>query len=157
MQDADKDRDKDRRIKYLEMPHEFGHKAAEIDFQAKVSYRTIEGLSLRLAKEKPKSGPDFEKAEFLKKFLVDTAAQNENILEILKWMTEFLKEVAEDAKVLCEGAETRDRIKDQEDTIVTLMRETRDAMRIFREKEMEYRAKIEEYERDKRRQDQANP
>lgn len=133
------------------MPGKFRNRANDIDIRAKVSQRTCEALAKLLAKKRYKTPEDLEQSEYLKKLIVDTAAQNEAILALMSDTHDFLSEVAEDARVLCDGAHLLDQLKDQSDTMLIHIEESKAIMRIQREREQAFKAKIAEYERSERR------
>lgn len=146
---SDKDNGKDLRLKYVELPAAFRTQANDIDTQAKISQRTCEALAKHLAKSRPKTPEEFERVEFLKDFLLKTGKHNEMVMGFLKYMHGFLSEVLEDAHVLIDGAVLRDKLKDQGDTILLQIEESRTIMKIQRDREKMYQEKIAEYERNK--------
>lgn len=150
MQDEDKDRYKDKMLKYLDMPKSFQTRANDIDIATKVSMRKCEVLAKHLAKSRPKTPEEFERVEYLKETIVATAAHNEAVEAFLRYTGELLKEVAEDAKALCDGADLRNKLLDQGDTILRMIDENKEIMQIQAKRERMYKAKIAEYERDKR-------
>lgn len=123
------DDEKDSRLKYMEMPREFHHRANEIYIAAKQSLRTCEIAAKALAKEKPKTPADFERVEAMKEFLLTTAKSNEKVLDLLKYLNGFLQDIATDAKVLIDGAIIRDRLRDQSSTIEILMQQRDNAVK----------------------------
>jgi len=137
-------------LKYLDMPKSFQTRANDIDIATKVSMRKCEALAKHLAKSRPKTPDEFERVEYLKETIVATAAHNEAVDAFLKYAADLLKEVAEDAKALCDGADLRNKLLDQSDTILAQIEESREIMRIQKERELMYKAKIAEYERNKR-------
>lgn len=109
--------DKDRRFKYIEMPREFQGRASTVDFHCKQSQAICEKLASFVARQKAKTPDDFEKLEYFSEFIVKTAKNNEETLSLLNYMRGFLQDIADDAKVLTEGAILRDKLDFQSDTL----------------------------------------
>jgi len=105
--------EKDSRLKYVEMPREFRHRANDIHILCKQSLRACEVLAKKITNAKTKDHIEFEKNEALKDFVLKTSQANEKTLELLIYINGFLAEIAEDAKVLIDGAILRDKLKDQ--------------------------------------------
>jgi len=150
MEKKDKDQGKDRRLKYVELPAAFRNQANEIDTKAKISQRRMEAMAKTLAKARPKTPDEFERVEALKEMIVAQAAHNEAVAGFLQYTNGFLSEVMADARAYIDGAELLDKMKDQSDTILLQIQESQEIMRIQAKKERMYKAKIAEYERDKR-------
>jgi len=157
MQDEDRDRDKDKRLKYVELPRVFHDKASKIDIDCKISMRKCELLAKHLAKQKPKTAQEFEQKAYIEEFVTATATANEDMISLLRYMHGFLTEVMADATHLIEGAILRDKLKDQGDTILIQIEESRSIMAIQKDREKMYKAKIAEYERNNSQQNQGNP
>lgn len=115
------DDEKDSRLKYVEMPREFHHKANEIHIACKQMLRSGEEIAKKLAREKVTTGPEFERNEALKDFVLKSAQSTEKMIDLLTYMTGFLNDIAADAKVLIDGAILRDKLKDQSLKIESLM------------------------------------
>ena len=151
MQDEDKNRDKDKRLKYVEMPRIFHEKASKIDIDCKISMRKCEVLAKHLAKQKPKTAQEFEQKSYIEEFITATATANEDTMKLLRYIHSFLAEVAADATHLIEGAILMDKLKDQSDTILLQIEESKTIMKIQKDREKMYQDKIAEYERNNRR------
>lgn len=147
----DKDQGKDKMLKYIELPVAFRSKASKIDVDCKISMRKCEVLAKHLAKQKPKTPQEFEQKAYIEEFLTATATANEDTMDLLRYLHGFLSEVMADAKHLIEGAILRDKLQDQSDTILLQIEESRSIMQIQREREIMYKAKIAEYERNNRK------
>jgi hypothetical protein len=113
---------KDRRLKYANMPRVFSAKASEIDISCKQHLRACAKLASFLAQQKPKSGQDFERNEWLKDFVMKSAQLNEQTIALLAYLKDELQEVSNDAKALIDGAKLLDQVRDQSDTIEMLQR-----------------------------------
>lgn len=113
--------EKDSRLKYVEMPREFYLRANEINIACRQMLRSGEEIAKQLSRAKVKDGPEFERNEALKDFVLKSAQSTEKMLELLTYMTGFLNDIASDAKVLIEGAILRDKLKDQSLKIESLM------------------------------------
>lgn len=118
--------------------------ANDVDTQTKVSQRVCEALAKHLAKQRPKTPEEFERVEYLKEFVLKTGEHNARVMRLLAYTHVLLKQVAEDSKILVEGASTIELLKDQSDHIEALMAQT---------------TMIEQlkHERNKRRQNTRNP
>lgn len=114
------DDEKDSRLKYVEMPREFYLRANEILISCKQTLRSGEQIALELSRSHVKTGPEFEKNEALKDFVLKSAQSAERMLDLLTYMTGFLNDIAADAKVLIEGAILRDKLRDQTKTLQLL-------------------------------------
>ena len=115
------DEEKDSRLKYVEMPREFNHKANEITIACRQMLRSGEQIAKELSRAKVNTGPEFERNEALKDFVLKSAQSTEKMLDLLTYMTGFLNDIAADAKVLIDGAILRDKLKDQSLKIENLM------------------------------------
>lgn len=142
--EEEKDKYKDRRLTYLEMPNRFRQMANDVNTQTRVSQRVCEALARHLAKQRPKTPEEFERVSYLKEFVQKTAEHNERVINLLKYMHGLLKQVAEDSDILVDGASTIELLRDRSDHIEALMDQT---------------TLIEQlkYERNKRRQNTGNP
>lgn len=113
--------EKDSRLKYVEMPREFYHRANEINIACRQMLRSGEQIAKQLSRAKVKDGPEFERNEALKDFVLKSAQSTEKMIDLLTYMTGFLNDIATDAKVLIDGAILRDKLKDQSLKIESLM------------------------------------
>src|SRR6185369_13159574 len=125
MQDEDKDRYKDKMLKYLELPTVFRTRANDIDIDSKVALRKCHELAKNLSRARPKTPEEFERVEVLKALIVEMADLSEAMVAFLRYMDGFLQDVMLDAKALCDGADLRNKLLDQSDTILILMEETK--------------------------------
>lgn len=112
---------KDRKLKYVEMPGVFYGKASDIKIACKQQILACERLAKHLVKKQAKNGKEFEQDEWLKDFVLKTAELNDKTLELLDYIHSLLKDVSNDAQVLIKGSEIRDQLRDQSDTITTLI------------------------------------
>lgn len=109
--------DKDSRLKYVEVPVVFKQKASFVDIHCKTSQKVCERLARSLAKAKPKTPDEFERVEFMKDFVLKTAANNEATIELLQYLKGLLEDILIDHKHFIEGAILRDKLKFQGDTL----------------------------------------
>lgn len=116
---------KDSRLKFLELPGQFKGRANDISLNCKQHLRICQQLAVRLAREKPKSGPDFEKNEYLKDFVIKSSQLNENVLNLLDYVQQVVNEIANDYETVSTAKE-KDTLRFQSDTIeiLTQQRET---------------------------------
>ena len=112
-------------LKYLELPTVFRTRANDIDIEAKRLLRTCDAMAKNLARARPKTPEEFERVEYLKKLIVEMAVHSEAVGGILTFLDGFLQDVMLDAKALCDGADLRNKLLDQSDTILILMEETK--------------------------------
>jgi len=110
----------DRRLKYVDITGIFYNKANDVSIACRQSQRQCENMAKQLATRKAKTPEEFERIESLKEFVLKTTSANEKMLSLLDYVTGLLVEISEDSKVLIEGAIIRDRLKDQEDTVIML-------------------------------------
>lgn len=108
---------KDNRLRYIEMVTVFRDRASAIDFQCKQSQRICEKLAKHIANDKPKSGKEFERHEYLKDFVLKTSTANETMIELLKYMNDLIQSLSDDARDLNAIAGLRDIIKFDQQTI----------------------------------------
>jgi hypothetical protein len=108
-------------LKYIEIKRSFETLASETRIRTKQSQATLERLAKHLARQKPKDGPEFERVEFLKDFVVKTADANESVLKLLGMIHKGLTDIYEDVEALCNVAFLQDRVKDQSEVILMLM------------------------------------
>src|SRR6185369_16197104 len=78
-----------------------------------------------LSRARPKTPEEFERVEVLKALIVEMADLSEAMVAFLRYMDGFLQDVMLDAKALCDGADLRNKLLDQSDTILILMEETK--------------------------------
>lgn len=116
---------KDRRLKYVDAPKAFNQKANDINITAKQHLRACAQLAKHLSNKKSKNPKEFEQDEWMKDFVVKSAALNEKTIVIIDYMAEFLTQIAQDASILIEGSKIMDIVRDQSEAI-TLISETRD-------------------------------
>ena len=115
--------DESRLWKYLELPQEFQRRASEIDITAKQHMRIVEKLAKYLSKQKPINPADFERVEYLKDFVVKSAALNEQTINLLRYLTDRLNEMYKDYKAFSDGARLNAIIRDQGEKILLTMKE----------------------------------
>lgn len=115
---------KDRRLKYVDAPKVFNQKANDINITAKQHLRACAQLAKHLSNKKSKNPKEFEQDEWMKDFVVKSAALNEKTIAIIDYMAEFLTQIAQDASILIEGSKIMDIVRDQSEAI-TLISETR--------------------------------
>jgi hypothetical protein len=120
---------KDNRLKYLEIPAAFKSRASEISLWVKQSQRSCELLAKHVAKEKAKTGIEFERQEYLKDFLLKTSQANEKVLELLDYLTTFLNEVMTDAATYQQGATLREQMAMQTEYIADLNKQNEDSLK----------------------------
>lgn len=108
---------KDRRLKYVELPGIFYTKASELKIACRQHLLACERIGKYLARKVSRDPKSFEQDAYMKDFVVKTAEWSERTLELLENTHNLLQEVANDAKELCEGAEIRNKLQDQSDTI----------------------------------------
>lgn len=113
--------DPQKPLKYIEIKRSFESLASETRVRTKQSQATLERLAKHLARQKPKDGPEFERVEFLKDFVVKTADANESVLKLIGSIHKGLNDIYEDAEQLCNVAFLQDRVKDQSEVIIMLM------------------------------------
>lgn len=118
---------KDKRLKYVDAPKIFNQRANDINITAKQHLRACEKLAKHLANKKSKNPKEFEQDEYMKDFVVKSAALNEKTIVLIDYMAEFLTQIAQDATVLIGGAKIMDIVRDQSEAIV-LITETRDKL-----------------------------
>jgi len=118
---------RDKCLKYVDMPRTFHHKANDINLTAKQHIRTCEKLARHYSSKKSNNPKEFEQDEWMKAFILKSADLNEKTLDLLTYMAEFLTETAVDATMLIEGAKIQDIIKDQSDAIL-MLQNTRDQL-----------------------------
>jgi hypothetical protein len=119
----------DRRMKYLDISNAFHNQANEVALSCKQSQRTCEKLAKQLASRRAKTSEEFEKIETMKDFVIRTAEMNERVLKLLDYMNGLLLDVADDSKVLIEGAVLRDKLADQSECLEMLMQERDNAVK----------------------------
>lgn len=113
--------DKDKRLKYVEMPKVFYRSAQDIRISSRQHLVTCQKLAKHLASKKPANAKEFEQTEWLKEFVVKSADLNEKVLAFLESTHTLLTEVSEDAKTLVDGAKIRDLVDMQSSEITRLM------------------------------------
>ena len=109
---------KDRRLKYVEMPGIFYTKANDTRIACRQHLLVCERIGKYLARKVSRDPKSFDQDEYMKDFVIKTAEASERMLKLLEYTHELLQEIANDAKVLCDGAIIRDQLQDQSDTIV---------------------------------------
>jgi hypothetical protein len=109
----------DARLKYIEMPNQFKGRANEIALTCKQQLRTCEALAKRLAMERPKTKPEFDKVEYYKDFVIKTSQLNDQVLGLLDYVQSLLSEIAADSTLL-DDAKTKDTLRLQSETIELL-------------------------------------
>lgn len=114
----------DKRLKYLDMPREFKARAQDVELSCKMSQRMCEEIAKRLARTKPKTADEFERVEKWKELVMTTSQANEKMMSMLDFTHKFLQEIASDAKELIDGAELRNKLEIQSETIEILMSQT---------------------------------
>jgi mevalonate kinase len=98
--------------KYIELPKEFMNHVIDLRVALVKQSRSITSMAKhKLIKENDK----------LREFVIATAETNEKTEELLFWMKELLQDICDDANIVIKGAEIRNQLKDQSDTIVQLM------------------------------------
>lgn len=107
----------DNRLKYLDMPREFKARAQDVELSCKMSQRMCEEIAKRLARTKPKTADEFERVEKWKELVMTTSQANEKMMSMLEYTHKFLQEIATDAKTLIEGAELRNKLELQSESI----------------------------------------
>lgn len=112
-------------MKYLDMSRTFRNRASEIDLSCKTSQRVCVELAKRLARVKAKTPDEFEHVEKMKQIVITTSAANEQMLEMLNYMRGLLLQVCDDAEALVDGANIRNKLEMQSETIEILMQQTR--------------------------------
>lgn len=100
--------------KYIDVTREWKTQAIDL----KVMLATNKRHYVDLAKNERVRGNDK-----LVSFIMSSSQLNDRVEELLLWMTDFLNEVEKDAKFVFDGAELRNKLQDQSETIVTLMQE----------------------------------
>lgn len=115
----------DNRLKYLDMPREFKTRAQDVELSCKMSQRTCEELAKRLARTNPKTAEEFERVEKWKELVMTTSQANDKMIDMLEYVHKFLQDVSNDAKTLLDGAEMRNVLEMQSDTIEILMEQTK--------------------------------
>lgn len=126
---------KDSRQKYVDISEAFNNRASEVDLFCKQSQRVCERIAKRLASEKPKTPAEFERAEYLKDFVLKTSKNNEATLLLLAYIKGFLIDILEDSQVLIDGAILRDKLQFQSDTInLQWDKEDQEVQRLYQEK-----------------------
>lgn len=111
----------DKRMKYLDMPREFKARAQDVELSCKMSQRMCEEIAKRLARTNPKTAEEFERVEKWKELVLTTSQANDKMVEMLEFVHKFLQDVATDAKTLIDGAELRNKLEMQSETIEILM------------------------------------
>lgn len=111
----------DKRMKYLDMPREFKARAQDVELSCKMSQRMCEEIAKRLARTNPKTAEEFERVEKWKELVLTTSQANDKMVEMLEFVHKFLQDVANDAKTLIDGAELRNKLEMQSETIEILM------------------------------------
>jgi small-conductance mechanosensitive channel len=115
--------DESRLWKYLELPQEFQMQAGEIDIVSKQQLRICAKLAAHLAKQRPKTGKDFEMNEWLKDFVMKSADLNDKTIHLLDYLKSTIQEICNDAKALKDGANLNRIIRDQGEKIEVVMKE----------------------------------
>jgi hypothetical protein len=111
--------EKDRRLKYVELPGVFQQQASEINITHKQHLRACIKLATHLAKQKPSNPKEFEQNEWLKDFVMKSADLNEKTTNLLDFVRKIVQEISDDSKALIEDAKILDRLNDQESAILT--------------------------------------
>lgn len=111
----------DKRMKYLDMPREFKARAQDVELSCKMSQRMCEEIAKRLVRTNPKTAEEFERVEKWKELVLTTSQANDKMVEMLEFVHKFLQDVANDAKMLVDGAEMRNKLEMQSETIEILM------------------------------------
>lgn len=117
---------KDRRLKYVDLPHVLYQRASQVDILSKQHLRACEKLAEFLSNQKPKTPKAFEQNEWMKDFVLKTANLNSEMIDLLAYVKKEIQEVSEDAKALAEGAKIWDTIRDQQEAIIAIQ-EVRDS------------------------------
>ena len=120
-------------LKYLEIANQFKHLADETRVRTKLSQATLEKVAKHLARQSPKDGPEFERVEFLKDFVVKTADANESVLKLIEMAHNGFTEIYQDIEALVNVAFLQDRLKDQSDTILVLTAQRDEAIKALYE------------------------
>jgi gas vesicle protein len=108
---------KDRRLKYVELPNQFRHRANDIAIISKQHLRHCQALAKQLAGRKPKTADEFEKVEAMKDFVVKSAELNEKTIELLDYVKSVIQEITNDVTDLSETSLIHDRLKDQSEAL----------------------------------------
>lgn len=81
-------------------------------------------LAKRLAKARTNNPDEFEHIEKMKQIVITTSTANEQMLELLNYMKGLLMAIGDDAEALLNGAELRNKLEMQSETIEILMQQT---------------------------------
>ena len=98
--------------KYLDVTREWKNHVIEL----KVMLATNNRLYSALAKDQK-----FRSIPKISELILSTSQLNDRVHQLLDWTKDFLEDVEKDAKAVFDGAELRNKLKDQSDTIIQLM------------------------------------
>lgn len=132
---------KDKRLKYVELPNVFFHRANDVDLTSKQHLRYCHKLAQQLAGRKAKNAEEFEKMEAMKHFVLKSAELNEKMIALLDYVKGVLTEIAEDVKPLCQDSMLHDQLRDQSETIVQAWKMRDELINLlYAEKRAEFRS-----------------
>jgi hypothetical protein len=108
-------------MKYLEYPKQFQDKARNLEIDCRRQERELIIFAKRLNSIRVKRKEDFLELEKMKDFLVVSAEMNTRTLNMLEWTHKLLQEISLDATAVIDGAKLRDQLKDNADTLESLL------------------------------------
>jgi hypothetical protein len=108
-------------MKYLEYPKQFHDKARNLEIDCRRQERELIIFAKRLNSIRVKRKEDFLELEKMKDFLVVSAEMNTRTLNMLEWTHKLLQEISLDATAVIDGAKLRDQLKDNADTLESLL------------------------------------
>jgi hypothetical protein len=108
-------------MKYLEYPKQFQDKARNLEIDCRRQERELIIFAKRLNSIRVKRKEDFLELEKMKDFLVVSAEMNTRTLNMLEWTHKLLQEISLDATAVIDGAKLRDQLKDNTDTLESLL------------------------------------